>query len=155
MLSGCLMARRTDVQGIRELQRMFQRLGKSPQRVANKAARAGAAIPRKAAKDNAPVDQGDLKKGIMMKKERRVKAGKAVYDIMMNPAMNNVFVKISAEGKRSYYPASQEYGFMTKSGRYIPGFRYLLKALENNDTRIEAKVIDVAKKEITKIMNGG
>lgn len=134
---------------------MFQRLGKSPQKVANKAARAGSAIARIDAKQNAPVDEGNLKKGIVMKKERRVKAGKAVYDIMMDPAMNNVFVKVSAEGKRSYYPASQEYGFMTKSGKYIPGFRYLRKSLDDNEQKIEAKILDVAKTEVTKIMSSG
>lgn len=145
---------RNDIQGMRELQRLMRRLGAVPQKVANKAARSGAAIARKAAKSNAPVDTGELKKGLIMKAERRVKRGKKVYGIMMDPKKNDLFVKVSKSNKRSYYPASQEYGWTT-NGKYTPGYRYLRHALENNTRKIEQKVIETAGKEIDKILRGG
>lgn len=147
------MARGIDIRGINELKRMFSKLERVPQKVADKSAKAGGLIARKAAKSNAPVDTGNLKRGIISRKEKRVKAGKSVQDIMLSPKMNSVFVKESAAGKRSYYPASQEYGFMTVSGRYIPGYNYLKNSLDENAGRIEAKVLETAGKEVDKILN--
>lgn len=147
------MARKSDIQGMKELERAIKQMGKVPQKVATKAARAGASIALKAAKNNAPVDSGELKRGIILKGERRVKIGKKMYDVMMDPAKNDIFVKMSAEGKRSYYPASQEYGYMTADGGYVPGFRFLRKSITENSRAIESKIVEVAAKEIDKAMN--
>jgi len=125
-----------------------------PQTVATKGARAGATISLRAARRNAPVDEGKLKKGIILKRERRTKPGKTVYDVMMDPAMNDEFVKISAEGERSYYPSSQEYGWITESGRYVPGYRYLRKSVEDNARQIEKKIVDEAIKAAEKAWRG-
>ena len=147
------MARKSDIQGMKELEKAIKQMGKVPQKVGTKAARAGASIALKAAKNNAPVDSGELKRGIILKGERRVKIGKKMYDVMMDPAKNDIFVKMSAEGKRSYYPASQEYGYMTADGGYVPGFRYLRKSITENSRAIESKIVEVAAKEIDKAMN--
>jgi HK97 gp10 family phage protein len=147
------MARRGDIVGLQRLIRDMQRIGQVPQKVANKAARAGAAIGRKAAKTNAPIDEGDLKKGVIMKAERKVKPGKKVYGIMIDPKKNDIFVKLSKTNKRSYYPASQEYGWTT-NGHYTPGYRYLRHAIEENVDSIEKTVIETAGKEIDKILRG-
>ncbi len=69
--------------------------------------------------------------------------------------MNDVFVKTSKDGKRSYYPASQEYGFLSKGGRYIPGYRFLRRAIDDNDQQIEQVTIESAGKAIDKIMTKG
>lgn len=123
-----------------------------PQVAANKSARQGGRMAQKAVKRNAPEDTGDLKRGIRMKAERKVKVGKRVYDIIMDPAMNHIFVKTSADGKRSYYPASQEYGWMTPEGKYIPGYNYFRKSLDDNAQAIEKKIFEVAGKEVDKII---
>lgn len=149
-----MASRRGDIQGLCELERMMRRLGEVPSKVATKAARAGAAIPRKAAKNNAPVDSGELKKAVIMKAERKVKKGKKVYGIMIDPKKNNIFVKLSKTNKRSYYPASQEYGWTT-NGKYTPGYRYLRHAIENNVEKVEKTVIETAGKEVDKILRGG
>jgi hypothetical protein len=133
---------------MRELQRAIERLGRVPQTAATQGASAGAKIVRKAAKQNAPEDTGELKRGIILKRERKVKPGKAVYDVMMDPAMNDTFVKISLEGERSYYPASQEYGFLTVDGGYVPGFRYLRNSVEENARQVEKKIVEVALKKV-------
>lgn len=148
------MAKRSDIIGMKELERAFKQLGKVPQSVATKAAKAGATIARKAAKVNAPEESGDLKSGIILKRERRTKPGKAVYDVMMDPAMNDVFVKVSKDGKRSYYPASQEYGFLTVGGGYVPGYRFLRNSIVDNKSAIEHKVVEVAGKAVDKAMRG-
>lgn len=133
---------------------MFRELEKVPQTTVTKSARAGASIAYKSAKANAPVDTGNLKKGLILKRERRRKPGKAVYQVTFDPAMNDVFVKESKDGKRAYYPASQEYGFLTKDGGYIPGYRYLKRSITDNETAIEQKIIETAKKDVEKALRG-
>lgn len=144
-----------DIKGIRELERSFQRLGKIPQTTVTKSARAGARIVLKAAKQNTPVDTGELKRGIVLKRERRTKQGKSVYDVTIDRNMNNVFVKESKEGKRSYYPASQEYGFLTVDGGYTPGYQYMKKALTENAMQVEKKILETASKDVQKALQGG
>ena len=144
-----------DIKGIKELERSFQRLGKIPQTTVTKSARAGARIVLKAAKQNAPVDTGELKRGIVFKRERRTKQGKSVYDVTIDRNMNNVFVKESKEGKRSYYPASQEYGFLTVDGGYTPGYQYMKKALTENAVQVEKKILETASKDVQKALQGG
>jgi hypothetical protein len=149
------MARRSEIVGMKELERAFKELGKVPQTVATQSARAGGRIALKAAKTNAPEDSGDLKRGIILKRERTRVKGKAVYDVMMDPAMNDVFVKISKDGKRSYYPASQEYGFLTVDGGYVPGYRFLRRSIDDNKTVIEKKVLETAGKAVDKALRKG
>jgi len=147
------MARRnSDLKGFDDLERTFKQLGRVPQTVATKSARAGGTIAMRAAKRNAPVDDGDLQGGIVIKKERKTVAGRAVYDVMMDPAKNDIFVGISKNGKRSYYPASQEYGFLTVDGGYIPGYRFLRNALVDNADVIEKKILEVTGKEVDKVL---
>lgn len=146
---------RNDIRGMKELERTFKQLGRVPQTVATKSARAGGTIAQRAAKANAPVDEGDLKRGIRLKRERRRELGKAVYDVMMDPAMNDIFVKVSKDGKRSYYPASQEYGFLTVDGGYVPGYHYLKRAITEHDTEIEMKMLEVTGKEVDKALRKG
>lgn len=150
-----MMARRTDIGGMKGLERDFLLLGRVPQTAATKSAQAGARIPHKAAKRNAPVDEGDLQRGIIMKRERSRVKGKAVYDVMMDPAKNDIFVKMTKSGDRSYYPASQEYGFLTVDGGYVPGYRFLRNAVDDNAAVIEAKILDVAGKEVDKVLRKG
>jgi hypothetical protein len=149
------MARRSEIVGMKELERAFRELGKVPQTAATKSARAGGSIALKAAKANAPEDEGDLKRGLILKRERSRIKGKAVYQVTLDPAMNDVFVKVSKDGKRSYYPASQEYGFLTVDGGYVPGYRYLRRSADDNERQIEKKMLDEAGKEVDKALRKG
>lgn len=146
------MSKKIKIDGMKELEKAIKELGNVPQTVATQAARAGGSVALKAAKANAPVDTGELRDGIIMKKERRTKLGKAVYDIMMDPAKNDLFVKTTANGTRYYYPASMEYGFMTVDGGYIPGYRFLRRSITDNVASIEQKTIEKAIKAIEKAM---
>lgn len=146
------MARKDTLIGFDDLMRDFEKLGKVPQSAATRAAQAGGRIALKAAKALAPVDTGELRDGIILKGERNRERGKKVYDVMMDPAKNDVFVKMTKEGKRAYYPASQEYGFLTVDGRYIPGYGFLRRAVDDNAEQIERKVLEVAGKEVDKAL---
>jgi len=146
------MASKWEIKGMKDLERSFKKLGKVPQTVATKSARAGGSIALKAAKANAPEDTGELKSGIILRRERSRVKGKAVYDVMMDPGKNDVFVKISKDGKRSYYPASQEYGYLTVNGGYVPGYRFLRRAIDDNKVAIQKRVLEVAGREVDKAL---
>ena len=107
--------------------------------------------PLKAARAKAPWETGELSNGIILKGEKTRRKGKKVYQVTMNPAMNDIFVKTTKDGKRYYYPASMEYGFITRDGGYSPGFHYLRDALVDNKTAIERVTVDELAKRIDKL----
>ena len=139
------------VVGMPQLEKTIKKLGKLPQKCVTVAARKGAKIAQKSAKSNAPSDTGSLKKGIILKGEKSKKKGKKVYQTVMDPAKNDIFVKTSKTGKRAYYPASQEYGFQTSNGRYVPGFNFMKKSIEDNSSKIQNEIVNVLSKEIDKL----
>ena len=61
----------------------------------------------------APKKSGDLISGIVPSpwEEHSAYSGKIVRQVYMDAGMNDIFVKTAKNGKRYYYPASQEYGF--------------------------------------------
>jgi hypothetical protein len=60
-----------------------------------------------------PKRTGDLISGIIPSpwEENSKYPGKVVRQVYMDAGMNDTFVKVSKQGKRYYYPASQEFGF--------------------------------------------
>ena len=147
------MAKRVkyEIEGMKELERTIRKLGQLPQKCVTPAARKGATIALKAAKANAPFLTGALEEGIILKGEKARKKGKKVYQVTMNPAMNDVFVKTTKDGKRYYYPASQEYGFITKGGGYVPGLHFLRDSIDDNKLKIEKTVVDELAKRIDRL----
>jgi HK97 gp10 family phage protein len=140
------------IEGMDRLEKTIKKLGKLPQKCVSTAARKGILIAKRAAKKGGWVDQtGYLRKGIVQKAERTKTQGKKVYQVSMDANMNDVFVKITKEGKRYYYPSSQEYGFKTRNGGYTPGFHFMRDALEDNKSKIEKEIFDVLSKEIDKL----
>lgn len=140
------------IEGMPELEKTIKKLGQLPQKCVNTAVRKGALIPKRAAKQGGWVDQtGYMRKGIITKAEKTSVKGKKVYDVEMDPKMNDVFVKVSKSGKRAYYPASQEHGFRTRNGGYVPGFHYLRNSIEDNASKVEKEIVNVLSKEIDKL----
>ncbi len=138
-----------EIRGLKELQRAIKELGKAPG--VTPAARKGMMIAYRSAKTKAPEDTGDLRKGIILKKERS-RRGKAVFQVTMDSSMNDIFVKISKDGKRSYYPAAQEYGYITRDGDYMPGAYFMRDSLQQNQSKIEKTIIDSMLKSIDKAL---
>ena len=140
------------VEGMDELLKSMKRLEKLPQKVVTKAAQKAIRLPLAAAKRGGWVDQtGSLRRGIVKKAERTRAQGKKVYQVTFDSKMNDTFVKIAKNGTRYYYPASQEYGFRTKNGGYVPGFHFLKEGLENTAPQFERTIVETMSKEIDKI----
>lgn len=143
------------IEGMKELKKSIKKLGQVPQKCVTPAARKGMNIALKSAKVNAPEDTGELKKGMKLVGERARVKGKKVYQVVFDRAKNDIFQKKNAQGKViGYYPASQEYGFFTKNGRYIPGYHFMKKAMEDNNRAIEKKIVDEMSKNIDKALEG-
>lgn len=136
------------LEGARKLAKQIQILGDISQRSVQLAARKGAVFAQRQAKQKAPVDIGNLKKGIRVIGERRTKRGKKVYMVAFDYGMNDVFQKFNkaaeaekAKGKKvsptAYYPASQEYGWRLQNGRKVPGKFFLRNAVAQNRPQIK------------------
>jgi len=137
------------VEGMRELQKSLERLGKVPQKHVTASSKKAMNIVLKQSRANAPVDTGMLKKGIKLVGERAKVKGKKIYRVVFDRNMNDVFQKKNKEGKvTGYYPVSQEYGFFAKNGRYIPGYRFIHDSLADNTQKVEKTIVDEMKKRI-------
>lgn len=140
-----------EIEGMKELQKNIKKLGKVPQKHVTASSRKAMNIVLKESRANAPVDTGQLKKGMKLKGEKAKVKGKKIYRIIFDPAMNDVFQKKNKEGKViGYYPVSQEYGFFAKNGRYIPGYRFIHDALADNTQKVEKTIVTTMKQKIDK-----
>lgn len=166
------MARKNEIVGMKELERAIKELGKVPQRYVNSAARKGMRIAFTSAKSNAPVDTGELKSGMKIIGEKSKQKGKKVFQIVFDRAKNDIFQRKHKVGRNSklltkkrgkvnvgdettaYYPASQEYGFFARNGRYIPGYHFMEKSLTENNNVIEKTIVDHMGKQIDKALKG-
>ncbi len=137
------------VEGMDQLVKSLNRLGKVPQKHVTSSSRKAMNISLKDARANAPYDTGALSKGMKLKGERsRVKA-KKVYQVVFDDKYNHIFQKPNKDGKiTGYYPVSQEYGFFAKNGRYIPGYRFVRDSLTDNVGAIEKTIVSEMKKKI-------
>ena len=145
------MAVDADFSDLFRLKKSILQLGKLPQKCVTKAARKAGNVVMKAVKRTAPVDTGDLKRGLKFKAEKSRKKGKKVYQITFSADMNDIFQKKNAEGKiTGYYPVSMEYGYFAKNGRYIPGYRFMRKSAENKESDVNGVTITVLSDELDK-----
>jgi HK97 gp10 family phage protein len=151
------MAVKFKIEGMKELQKSLKKLGGVPQKHVTSSARKGMNVILRDAKANAPRDTGALRKGTVLKGERSKVKGKKVYRVVFDRRMNDVFQKKDASGKiTGYYPVSQEYGFFARNGRYIPGFKFVHNALENNAGKMAKTIVETMKKKIdAEIAKGG
>lgn len=146
---------------MKKFQQTLDKVGKLPQRVVTKAAGKGRTVVRKAIRGQVPVDTGTLKRGIVSKGERSHTKGKKVYELCFDPALNDVFQRPimnpgEAGGKspKAYYPASMEYGFLTRSKggglSYVPGYHFMRKAAQQSEAEAKQIMIRTATSELEK-----
>ena len=145
------------VEGIEDIRRSMRKLQKIPQRHVTSSARKGMNVVLKDARANAPEDLGQLKCGMKLKGERSRAKAKKVYQVVFDDRYNHIFQKKNADGKiTGYYPVSQEYGFFTVNGRYIPGFMFVHNALTSNTRLVERTIVTELKSKIdAEIAKGG
>ena len=134
-----------------EARRTFDAMGQLPARIVTAAAGRGATVVKRAVKNSAeiPVLTGTMRKAVRrLRAERSKVKGKKVYPVGFDPAMNSVFQKpiqnpgeAGGQNDKAYYPASMEYGFLTRSKgggiSYFPGFHFMAEVGER--TREAAK----------------
>lgn len=138
-------------EGMKKLQKSLKKVGSVPQKVVTPAARKGMNVALKSAKVNAPVDTGELKSGMKLVGERSRTKGKKVYQVVFDRAKNDTFQTRNSLGDiNGYYPASQEYGFFARDGKYVPGYHFLEKSLTGNVNKIEKTIVDEMQKRIDK-----
>lgn len=139
------------IEGLNDLNKTLRRLGEAPQKHVTASARKGMNVSFKAAKAKAPIETGELKKGLKMVGEKSRTKGKKVYQVVFDDAKNDIFQKKNKEGKvTGYYPASMEYGFFTRNGRFIPGYHFLKKSLEDNASKVQKVIIETMQDKIDK-----
>ena len=115
------------------------------------AAGRGATVVKRAVKNSAEIPEltGTMRKAVRrLRAERSKVKGKKVYPVGFDPAMNSVLQKpirnpgeAGGQNDKAYYPASMEYGFLTRSKgggiSYFPGFHFMAEVGER--TREAAK----------------
>lgn len=142
-----------DTRDIERFKKTCDTLGeKTALKAARKAAQKGSNVVGKAIRSNAPVGAtGQLKRGFRKKKEKSSKKGKFVYDYAMDKDKNEIFQKpiknpgvLGGKNRTAYYPASVEYGFLTKAPgggyHYEPGQKRPSRKVEGTYFTREAAV---------------
>lgn len=134
-----------DIRDIRDLELAAKAIGGVTKKQLTPAVRKAMKPVLQAARDAAPIDTGALKKGIILKGEKNKPPLKKVFQVTMDKKKNDIFVKgldADGEGKRAYYPASQEYGFLKKNGGKVPGKHFLKKAAEQQEAQLPDAITD-------------
>ena len=140
---------------------VLARMEDVPQKCVTKAAGKGANFVRKAVRSEAPVENGDLQRSIVRTGERSRKKGKKVYDVTFSAAMNDVFQKpiknpgeAGGQSKHGYYPASMEFGFLTRSKggglSYVPGYHFMQRAAEASSVAAKREMVNALNDAIDK-----
>lgn len=155
-----------DLNEMIKLELALRRVEKVPQKAVSKAAGKGTSVVRKAIRGKVPVGEtGQLKRGIIRSREKKKVNGKVVYDLLFDPAKNDIFQKpiknpgeAGGNSDHGYYPASMEWGFLTRSKggglSYVPGYHFMRKATEESSSAVEhetvATMVDELVKELRK-----
>ena len=160
-MSGCDVS--FDTKGIVKMVKMLDKAGKSPQKAITRAASKGITPVKRAVKGVVPVGEtGNLKRAITRKAERTRTRGKKVYEVTFDKAYNDVLQKpiihpgvAGGKSDKAYYPASQEYGFLTRSKgngySYIPGLHFMRQGAEQAETQSKRIMIETMEKELDKL----
>lgn len=153
-----------DFSDMAKLEAALKRTEKIPQKAVTRAAGKGRTADGSADYRAAPVWSGDLQRGIISVGERSRLRGKKVYDITFDPNMNDVFQRpvkepgaagsTSTKGGHAYYPASMEYGFLTRSKgggySYFPGYHFMRDATEESGPAARHVMIETFTTELEK-----
>lgn len=135
---------RIKIEGLDQLAKNSDRIIKQVHGVLGEATLEGAKLLQAEAIRRAKEKTGALKRGIIAKVTWDKKKSKAFSAIMMDPAMNDVFVKNTKTGKRYYYPASIEYGH--KGG--APAYPFMRRAFKTKKRYVKKIIEDHIKRAI-------
>lgn len=127
-----------DLKDLKEAKKTFDAMGTLPAKIVTAAARRGATVAKRAVQGSGemPVDTGTMRKALRTKREKSRRKGKKVYEVVFDPALNAYLQRpiknpgeAGGQSAKAYYPASMEYGFLTRSKgggiSYSPGFHFM------------------------------
>lgn len=139
-----MMADKLSVSGLKELQTAMNRLSADMAgKIARQATASAAGVVRKAARDNAPVDTGNLKASIVMKRNRATNLTEE-YHVTARVGKKSDVKKAKAGkgrlGKDAYYLRFIEFGTVK-----MPPRPFMAPALSNNIQQ----ATDAMKKRLT------
>lgn len=148
-------------ESLKELQTALEQLARADKQTAYRAVLPTAEGLLRRVKNAAPVDTGNLRRGLVLVAEHNRPQGKQAMQVVPTSRMNSVFQRQvirpgrSASGKKrrttAYYPASQEYGFATRSGGYVPGRHYMADSMRTGSAAMEKQIIHSLNTELDKI----
>lgn len=157
----------TPIVGLKALEDYLKNFGNMPQRVVTKSVDKAARLVLNAVKSNAPVDTGFLKQNLIMKPEKKKKNGRRIVRIRFKSAfydqINSEHSKTDANRKRQQkrkndnpfiYSAAMEYGYFIKGGKFIPGYGFMRKGLEQSKDAFEKRLFEELDKELDKLAGG-
>jgi HK97 gp10 family phage protein len=126
-----MMANKFDISGLKELQIAMNRLsGDMAGKIARQATAAAAGVVRTAARNNAPVDSGNLKAAIVMKRKRQTNLTEE-YNVALRAGKKSDVKNAKAGkgklGKDAHYGRFVEFGTVK-----MPPRPFLAPALSDN-----------------------
>ena len=139
------------IEGIEEINKAFTELGKCPKKYISPAVKTGMGIVKKEAKRRAPIETGELRKGIILVGEKTKTPGKKIYRVVFDRNKNHIFQKFNAAGEQTgYYPASQEYGWTTASGKRVEPktMRFIRGSMEDKWLQVQNAIIGKLRKKM-------
>jgi hypothetical protein len=160
-------------EGFRQLEHQLSTLGKNfPKAKVRQAANKGANLPLRKARQNAPVETGQLKRGIVKVEEKKWKQNrklkKAVFQIYFDAAKNEIFQRPISDAGRgtrggqtripwAYYPISQEWGWHVREGVRVYGHKphFMRDAIEATQKETIITVVDSLLDSIQQIVERG
>ncbi len=152
-----------DTTGIVKMVKSLGKMGKSPQKAVTRAASKGITPVRRAVRSLVPVGEtGTLRRAIARKAEKSRAKGKKVFEVTWDRAYNDVLQKpiktpgvAGGKSDKAYYPASQEYGFLTRSRgngySYVPGLHFMRQGAEESEAQSKQIIVDTMEKELDKL----
>ena len=151
-----MFARRESVEGLNKLIKDIKKLEKMPQKQITKGVRRGTNVILHEARARAPKLTGKLRKKLTLKSERSKRRGKKVMQVTFQKVEKfPEAVKVTKDGTRYYYPASQNFGFRTRNGGYVDGKHFLEGAMQAKSGQAARVIVDEIGKEIEKSLKDG
>jgi hypothetical protein len=99
----------------------------------------------------APYETGMLANAIVLKEEKSRTPYKTSFRVTLRS--DPAFVKM-VNGKRYFYPASQEYGWTLRNGEQVPGKHYMKYGGDLTSEEVKQMIVDEFDKVIDGVMNG-
>jgi ribosomal protein L2 len=140
---------------LKDLERDIKRMEKFPTQYLKQAVAKAGKLILSQVKIRAPKGKTNaLVDALILVPEKKTKTGKRVIQITYDRAYNSQLAKISKDGKRSYYPASQEFGWIKENGQKEPGRHFMRNSADAAAPGFEVMVINTMMDRINKAWRG-